>query len=282
MTRWLVTGAGGQLGRALLEELHDRDALGVRHADLDVSDSAAVDSLISRVHPDVVINAAAFTKVDVAESEESAAYAVNAIGAGVVARACTKQGARLIHISTDYVFEGNAKIPYDESSPTGPRTAYGRTKLAGEKEVLTSGDHVVVRTAWLFSRWDGNFVTTMRRAAAGNGPIRVVHDQRGSPTSAHDLSRSLVALAEAGVDGGIYHAVNSDEATWYELARAVFERCGAQADRVEPVSTSEFPRPAARPAFSVLSSVRWEKTRIAPLRPWSEALADVLVERLSA
>jgi dTDP-4-dehydrorhamnose reductase len=275
LSRWLVTGAGGQLGRDLVEVLAGRDVVAATRADLDIADPGAVDALLDRAHPQVVLNAAAYTDVDRAESEESVARRVNAVGPAVLAAACARTGAALVHVSTDYVFDGSARRPYPEDAPVCPTGAYGRTKAAGERAVLDSPVHgYVVRTAWVYGAHGSNFVKTMVRLAGARATVDVVDDQRGSPTWSYQLAHGLVSLADRLPPPGIYHATSGGEVSWYGFARAIFEELGADPDRVHPTTTELFPRPAARPAFSALSTRRWRDAGLAELPFWREALAD--------
>jgi dTDP-4-dehydrorhamnose reductase len=278
--RALVVGAAGQLGTDLLAALGP-SARGLTRADLDVTDGAAVRRAVGDwalavrdlAGPRAVFNAAAWTNVDLAETEEEAAYTVNATAPAHLALAAESVGARLVHVSTDYVFAGDATAPYEVAAPTGPRSAYGRTKLAGEQAVLAASPAAyVVRTAWVYGATGGNFVKTMARLERERETVSVVDDQRGSPTWSRDLAHGLVELARLAPEPGIYHCTNAGETSWYEFARAVFEELGADPDRVRPCSTEEFPRPAPRPAYSVLSDRAWRAAGLAPLRPWREAL----------
>jgi len=274
--RWLVIGAAGQLGTDLLRVLADRpdiEAIGLTRADLDATDQVAVAKAMADVSPAVVLNAAAYTAVDAAESDEAAAYAANAGAPGVLAAAAGLAGARLVHVSTDYVFAGDASTPYDEDAPTEPRSAYGRTKLAGEKAVLAAlPEAYVVRTAWVYGETGANFVKTMARLERDHETVSVVDDQRGSPTWSRDLAGGLVALADSRSAGGIYHCTNSGETTWFGFTRAIFEELGADPARVLPTTSDAFPRPAPRPAYSVLGDRRWRATGLPTMRPWREAL----------
>lgn len=261
----------------------DRDVLALTSAECDITDPAAPAAVI--VAGDVVINCAAYTKVDAAESDESRAHAVNAAGPGHLARACAQAGAALIHISTDYVFDGDfgggPPRPYEIDDETGPRSVYGRTKLAGERAVLDAlpGAHVV-RTAWVYEGADGDdFVAAMRRKVAGTEPVEVVADQIGSPTFVGDLVAALLQIADGGVTGPLLHAVNSGPASRFELARGVFEVVGADPQRVQPVGSDRHPRPAPRPAYSALASDRSTAAGLPPPRPWQEALASALSGR---
>jgi dTDP-4-dehydrorhamnose reductase len=235
---------------------------------------------------DVVVNCAAYTNVDGAESDESGAYAVNATGPENLARACARAGAQLIHVSTDYVFsgdfsglsEGAVPRPYKPSDEPAPRGVYARSKLAGEQAVLAAlPEAVVVRTAWVYTGGAGkDFVAVMQRLAAGDGPIDVVDDQTGSPTYVADLATALLEVADAGVRGRILHATNEGAVSRFGQARAVFEECGADPQRVRPVSSARFPRPAPRPCYSALSGQEWAAAGLTPLRPWRSALVAAL------
>ncbi len=278
VTNILLTGARGQLGTRIdalaTSAGHTVTAVGSR--ELDITDSRAVDDFVS---PDsVLINCAAYTAVDAAETDQEAARAVNEIGPRNLAQACARAGSRLIHVSTDYVFPGDASSPYDVDAPTGPATVYGRTKLDGEIAVRESGaDAAVVRTAWVYSGVGTDFVATMRRLEAEREFVNVVDDQIGSPTYSVDLAGGIVELALLDFTGAsTFHVTNGGQASWYELARAVFEEIGADPARVRPCSSAEFVRPAPRPAYSVLSERAWVTAGMTPLRPWREALHAAL------
>jgi len=273
--RWLVVGAGGQLGSDLLLALEGQDVVGLTRADLDVADGDAVARAVTAVVPSVIVNAAAYTAVDAAESDESNASVANAIAPKLLAAAAAKAGARFVHVSTDYVFAGDATTPYDEAAPTAPQSAYGRTKLEGERAVLRElPDAYVVRTAWVYGAVGNNFVKTMARLEHDRETVSVVDDQRGSPTWSYDLARGLVALGTSSAPGGIYHCTNAGETTWFGLARAIFEELGADPDRVLPTTTAAFPRPAPRPAYSVLGNRRWLEAGLEPLPHWRDALHE--------
>ena len=286
--RWLIVGARGMLGR-------DLDALlttqGVEHtapgrAELDLSDAAAVKDAVAG--HDVVVNAAAWTNVDGAETHEAEASAINGEAVRGLARACAAAGARLLHPSTDYVFPGDATAPIREDAPTSPLNAYGRSKLIGERAVLefTPETGYVVRTAWLYGRHNKNFVDTMLRLAGERESVNVVDDQRGQPTSTVALSRQLLALGRAALAGrapaGVYHGTCAGETTWCGLAKAAFELTGLDPARVHPITSDQFPTPAARPAYSVLGHERWAAAGLAPMPHWREALAEYLGERAAA
>ena len=278
--RLLVTGAGGQLGADLLRVARGHEVVGPTRAELDVTDPAAVERVIKEVRPDAVLNAAAYTAVDAAETDEATAAAVNAEAPAMLARACALHGAGLVHVSTDYVFAGDADTPYPVDAPVGPRSAYGRTKLAGERAVreLLPERSWVVRTAWVYGASGGNFVRTMARLESTRDTVEVVDDQRGSPTWSGDLAGGLLALVEGGPAPGVYHCTNAGETTWYGLARAVFEELGADPERVRPTTTAAFPRPAPRPAYSVLSPVAWLAAGLPAPRPWRDALHAAFAE----
>ncbi|KRE43803.1 dTDP-4-dehydrorhamnose reductase [Knoellia sp. Soil729] len=273
MARWLVTGAGGMLAHDLLPRLtaagHEVTAL--RRPDLDVTDAAACASAVDG--HDVVANLAAWTAVDDAETHEADAFAVNAVGAANLASACARTGSRLVHVSTDYVFSGDATTPYAVDAPIAPRSAYGRTKAAGEWAVLAHcPSALVVRTAWLYGAGGSNFAATMARLAGERETLSVVDDQRGQPTWTGDLADALVRLVDTEAAGGLWHGTNGGETTWFGFARAIFEELGLDPERVTPTTTDAFPRPAARPAYSVLDHARWEEAGLEPLPDWRDAL----------
>lgn len=273
MTRYLVTGAGGMLGRDLLHILRDRDVVPLDRVALDVTDQTAVHEQVAGF--DVVINAAAYTKVDDAETHEAEAHAINAVGAANLAAAAGVSGARFVQVSTDYVFDGTATSPYPEDAPRHPVSAYGRTKAEGEVLALAANPNtVIVRTAWLYGEHGPNFAKTMLRLAQDRPTVSVVDDQRGQPTWTRDLARQIVLLLDAAVPAGIYHGTNGGETTWHGFARAIFEHAGYDPSRVQPTTSAEFVRPAPRPAYSVLGHDRWSQVGLAPMRPWQDALDE--------
>jgi dTDP-4-dehydrorhamnose reductase len=280
MTRWLVTGAGGMLGLDLqvalaLSGLSGKDVKGLKHADLDITDRNAVREAVRGF--DVVVNAAAYTAVDDAESHEAQAFAVNAVGAANVAAACREVGARLVHVSTDYVFSGDATDPYAEDAPLAPRSAYGRTKAAGEWAVESHCPQAwIVRTAWLYGGGGPNFVKTMARLAGEQETLRVVDDQRGQPTWTMDVADAILRLVDGGAPFGVWHATSQGETTWNGFAREIFTLLGLDPARVQPTTTDQFPRPAPRPAYSVLGHDAWRMARIARLPDWRTSLATAL------
>jgi dTDP-4-dehydrorhamnose reductase len=247
--------------------------------DLDITDSKIVSDFIAQNLPNVIVNCAAWTDVDGAESNEEAASKVNGQGPENLAGAAGNIGAKLIHVSTDYVFSGESQRPFEIDNQIDPQSAYGRTKADGEKKVLTiyPENSYVVRTAWLYSAKGKNFAKTMTRLALyGDGEVRVVDDQIGQPTSAVDLAQQIVDLGLDLAPAGIYHGTNGGQASWFEFAQEIFSFAGADLNRVLPVSSSEYPRPAKRPSYSVLSHQEWSKTSIAPMRDWKIALASVM------
>jgi dTDP-4-dehydrorhamnose reductase len=284
---WLITGGSGQLGIAVSQELGER---GISfHAwgsqDLDIAKGPIVRDVVSQLSPKVIINCAAWTDVDAAESNEPQASRVNRDGAENVAMAAKNCGAKLIHLSTDYVFSGESETPWQVDSRIDPQSAYGRTKAEGESRVLATypENSSIVRTAWLYSPWGKNFAKTMTRLALnGESEVRVVNDQMGQPTSAMDLAKQLVELGLSNSPAGVYHGTNSGQATWFEFAQEIFKLAGADVGRVIPVSSSEYPRPAKRPSYSVLSHDAWANTAVKPLRDWRIALEEVMPAIISA
>jgi dTDP-4-dehydrorhamnose reductase len=274
---WLVTGAKGQLGTDLLGVLADAGVTRVTALDLpelDITDAAAAEKAVAG--HDLVVNVAAWTAVDAAEAQEPAAFTVNAVGPANLARACAAHGARMLHVSTDYVFPGDAMSPYGENDLPAPKSAYGRTKVAGEWAVRAElpGRYWIVRTAWLYGAAGKNFVKTMARLQRERDTVTVVDDQRGQPTWSLDLARAMVSLVAADAPAGIYHGTSSGEATWFDLARLVFELAGADPQRVQPISSDQFPSPTARPAYSVLGHDAWAAAGLAPIRAWDDALRE--------
>ncbi|MER7108131.1 dTDP-4-dehydrorhamnose reductase [Streptomyces sp. NPDC000229] len=270
---WVVTGAGGMLGRDVLRCAGD-DTVGLTRRDLDVTDRGAVLAALRALRPSVVVNCAAWTAVDDAETREADALAVNGTAVRYLAEACAEVRCALVHVSTDYVFDGHARVPYAECAVPGPRTAYGRTKLVGERAVLEALPErgYVVRTAWLYGAGGGNFVRTIMRLEASRDAVDVVADERGQPTWSADVAGRLVRLV--GAPPGIYHATNGGDGTWYDLARETFRLLGADPARVRPTTSASYPRPAPRPAYSVLGHARWREADLPPLRDWREALPE--------
>jgi dTDP-4-dehydrorhamnose reductase len=291
MTSVLITGAHGQLGSDLVAAAAAAGipAQAFGSSELDITDPDAVDTALTafaRIATAddvsgraVVINAAAYTAVDDAEADPDAAYAVNAAGPTHLAQSAGRLGLGLIQVSTDYVFPGDATRPYEIDDPTGPNSVYGASKLAGELAVLESHPEAhVVRTAWVWGTTGSNFVKTMARLEAARPTVSVVDDQRGTPTFAADLAVGLLELAAADLPGGVLHATNAGETTWFDFARAIFVEVGADPERVQPTTTANFPRPAPRPAYSVLSPSAWVGAGLTPLRGWREALTAAFAQ----
>jgi dTDP-4-dehydrorhamnose reductase len=273
MTSYLITGASGMLGSDLQDALAGRTVTALSRAQLDITDLEAVRRAVDG--HDVVINTAAYTKVDDAESHEAEAFAVNATGAENLAMATMKHGARLVQLSTDYVFDGSATSPYREDTALNPISAYGRTKAEGERLAVQANPNTyIVRTAWLYGANGPNFARTMLRLAASHDTVSVVTDQLGQPTWTLDLARQIVALTDSDAPAGVYHATNSGEASWFDFARAVFDEAGLNPDRVTPTDSSQFVRPAPRPAYSVLGHDTWRLAGLSSPRDWREALAE--------
>ncbi|KTR39796.1 dTDP-4-dehydrorhamnose reductase [Curtobacterium oceanosedimentum] len=272
MTRYLITGAAGMLGRDLQDALAGRDVTALGRADLDVTDAAAVVAAVAG--HDVVINSAAYTKVDDAESHEDDAYAVNARGPAVLATATSAAGAKLVHVSTDYVFDGTGTAPYAEDAPLAPLGAYGRTKAAGEEAIrATAPDSSwIVRAAWLYGAHGPNFAKTMVRLAGSHETVSVVTDQVGQPTWTGDLASQIVAMLDAEVPAGTYHGTNGGQGSWFDFTKAIFAEVGLDPERVLPTDSAAFVRPAPRPAYSVLGHDAWSRAGLAPMRDWREAL----------
>jgi len=248
---------------------------GLARRDLDVTDAAAIEDAFARARPDVVVNCAAWTAVDDAETHEAEALTVNGRGPASLAAACASSGARLVQVSTDYVFDGTARQPYPEDAVPAPQTAYGRTKLAGEEAVLGQlGDAgYVVRTAWLYGAAGPNFVRTMIRLERLRPGVAVVDDQYGQPTWTADVASQIVALIQSAAAPGVYHATSSGQTTWCGLAREVFRLVGADPARVGPITSEMLDRPTPRPGYSVLGHERWAKAGLAPIGDWKVSLS---------
>ena len=276
----LLAGAGGQLGRDLQPALAGTDLHPFDHRQLDITDAGAVEAAVERVRPDWVINAAAFNDVDGAEQAEDQAFAVNAAGAGNLAEAAARVGAAILHISTDYVFDGTKGSPYTEDDEPNPLSVYARSKYEGEQRVLGSGASAcVLRTAWLYG-WQGkNFVKAILAAAERGGPIRVVADQVGSPTATRDLAEAIAGLIQTPhPQSPLFHVVNAGACSRFEFARAIVGGRVA----VEPITTEQSGRLARRPAYSALSSSRWPATGLPALSGWETALVRFLSEKQAA
>lgn len=284
---WLITGGAGQLGIAASKELSERGILFQAWGSqvLDITKGPIVRDFVSKLSPNVIINCAAWTDVDGAETNELQASRVNGDGAENLAIAAKICGAKLIHVSTDYVFSGEGKSPWRINDPVEPQSAYGRTKAEGESRVRKAypEDSWIVRTAWLYSPWGKNFAKTMTRLALdGDSEVRVVNDQIGQPTSASDLAKQLIELGLSRSPSGIYHGTNSGEGTWFKFAQEIFELSGADVNRVIPITSRESSRLAKRPTYSVLAHDEWGKTVVQPMRDWQIALKDAMPAIISA
>jgi dTDP-4-dehydrorhamnose reductase len=260
------------LGRDLQHALAGRDVTALARGDLDITDAAAVETAVA--DHDIVINAAAYTKVDDAESHEDDAYAVNAIGAQNLALATVQAGTRLVHVSTDYVFDGEATTPYAEETRVDPKNAYGRTKAAGEGFVrsIAPNSSYIVRTAWIYGAHGPNFAKTMLRLAGSHDTVSVVTDQVGQPTWTSDLAQQIVAMLDLNAPAGIYHGTNAGQGSWFDFTKAIFAEAGLDPERVLPTVSSAFVRPAPRPSYSVLGHDAWSHAGLASMRCWREAL----------
>ena len=274
--RILVTGAGGMLGRDLVTVLSTGgdEVTSVKRGELDITDAGAVSAAVPG--HDVVVNAAAWTDVDGAEEHEAEATRVNGLGPELLAAACAESGARLVHVSTDYVFDGGATSPYPEDATLAPRSAYGRSKAAGENAVraLLPGSSYVVRTAWLYGEHGSSFVRTMAGLEASRDTLEVVDDQVGAPTWTREVAAAVQRLVISDAPAGTYHATAAGQTSWFGLARAVFEELGADPSRVRPTTTDKFPRPAPRPAYSVLGHNAWQRAGLEPLGDWRPMLTE--------
>lgn len=277
MSGILVTGAGGMLGRDVLDAAtrSGTEAHGLTRSELDITDASAVKAAVAALQPDVIVNCAAWTDVDGAESAEAEALAINGTGAGVLAEA----GPKLVHVSTDYVFDGAKSGPYVEDDPVAPKSAYGRTKLAGERLVAAADpQHAICRTAWLFGVGGPNFVETMLRLADERGAVSVVDDQVGCPTWTAHLAEALIQLALSPDAGGIHHLAGSGSTSWHGFAKEIFDRTGTDCE-LTAVTSEQFTRPAQRPANSVLATTRTDTPR---LPDWREGLDGYLAARPAA
>ncbi|GIU83762.1 MAG: NAD(P)-dependent oxidoreductase [Acidimicrobiales bacterium] len=282
--RVVVTGAAGQLGSELVREFADYDLLALDRAAVDVTDRDQVFGAILSSQPDVVVHPAAWTDVDGCELDPDRAYKVNALGTRLVSQAAALAGAHIVYVSTDYVFDGTKADPYHEWDQPNPLSVYGRSKLAGEREALEmAGPRAcVVRTSWVCGRVGRNMVKTVLRLASEAGPLRFVDDQRGCPTFAEDLAHKIRQLAVARV-AGVVHVTNQGAVSWYEFARAVLEAAGQDPDRVEPIKTADLdpPRPAPRPANSVLRNFVLEQMGFGLLPEFGESLERLVVQLLA-
>lgn len=285
----LITGANGQLGHEMRNVLAGdqrfnaifTDVAGDDITRLDITDEAAVEHIVADNGITVIVNCVAYTAVDAAEDDEARAALLNADAVGILARVAKRHGARMVHVSTDYVFDGNACIPYTEDMPTCPQSAYGRTKLAGERQLLdTLGDDaVILRTAWLYSPYGKNFVKTMLMLGKTKPALKVVFDQVGSPTCARDLARAIVTVITADEwHPGIYHYSNEGVISWYDFTLAIHRIAGITGCDVQPCHSDEFPAKAHRPAYSVLDKTRFKTTFGVKVPYWQDSLCETLQE----
>lgn len=274
MTRVVITGGGGMLGRDLAHVFADLNPVVLDRSQLDITDEQAVREAL--LPGDTVINAAAYTQVDRAEEEPDLAMAINANGPRHLAQALKDLGGTLIQVSTDYVFDGTATTPYPEDAPRRPVSAYGRSKAAGEEAVLAilPERSAIVRTAWLYGEHGNSFPRTMLALAKTRETVSVVSDQVGQPTWTGDLAVQIRRLVEAGVPSGIFHGTNTGQTSWWNFARTIFSHAGLDPERVLQTTSAEFVRPAPRPTWSVLGHDAWERAGIPPMRPWEEAFAE--------
>lgn len=276
----LVTGASGQLGQALkaLSERCDNLTFVFKtSAEADITDRQQLEQVFNEVKPDFSINAAAYTAVDKAESEPERAYAINVTGAKNLAEVCLQFNTTLLHISTDFVFDGNKDTPYTEDDATNPQGVYGKTKREGEQEIAKIlPQHYIIRTSWLYSEYGNNFMKTMLRLAAERDKLGVVNDQTGTPTNANDLAEALLQIITRGKKAyGIYHYSNEGVATWYEFAGEIFRINNVLID-LQPIPTSAYPTPAKRPAYSVMDKSRIKEVFGLDIKGWQDSLAAVL------
>ena len=283
----LITGANGQLGHEMRNVLAGNqrfhavftDVAGDDITTLDITDEDAVEMMVADKAIDFIVNCAAYTAVDAAEDNEPLAARLNADAVGILARVAKRHGARMVHISTDYVFDGQSCIPYTEEMPTCPQSAYGRTKLDGERQLLNAlgDDAVILRTAWLYSPYGKNFVKTMLSLGKDKPALKVVFDQVGSPTCAHDLASAIVTVLSAEQwHGGIYHFSNEGVISWYDFTKAIHLLAGITTCDVQPCHSDEFPAKAHRPAYSVLDKTKFKTTFGVTVPYWLDSLKETL------
>ena len=279
--KWLIAGANGQLGRCLQKTLdsHGIDFVALSRSDLDVTNIGQVKELVNSTKPDVVINASAYTNVEQAEIDSDEAFQVNQSGAANLAIASRSVNAKLVHFSTDYVFAGNSNSPWQANDLTEPISIYGKSKLAGEVEIINEYPErsLIIRTAWLYSPYGKNFYKTMlTKALNSDESVRVVNDQQGQPTSALDLAALTVNAVTENVTSGVFHGTNAGSCSWFEFAQYIFEIAGEDSARVTPVLSAEFTTKVQRPKYSVLDNEKWSEFGIAPLGPWKDSVQKAL------
>lgn len=294
--RVLLFGSNGQVGHALAglaqsnHQSHKTSPsqwIPLTRQDCDLADAASIRAAVERLRPDAIVNAAAYTAVDKAESDREACYRVNANAPGVMAAAAARVGAKLIHYSTDYVFDGTKGIPYTEQDPTGPRNVYGAAKLAGEQAVLDDyPEALILRTSWVYSSHGANFLKTMLRLGSERPELRIVADQHGAPTSAESIAAAtwrILEMAEQGRwSGGVHHMTAAGETTWYDFATAIFARAAVKTPKLIPITTADYPTPAVRPAYSVLSNDKFAHAFGFRLPHWQQQLDQVMAVRQTA
>ena len=289
----LITGANGQLGHEMRNALSGDQRFNAVYTDvagdntvmLDITDEAAVEQMVADHGINIIVNCAAYTAVDAAEDNEPLAARLNTDAVGILARTAKRHGARMIHVSTDYVFDGQACIPYTEEMPTCPQTAYGRTKLDGERQLLDSlgDDAVILRTAWLYSPYGKNFVKTMITLGKDRPALKVVFDQVGSPTCAHDLAQAIITVMSADRwHGGIYHFSNEGVISWYDFTLAIHRLAGITTCDVQPCHSDEFPAKAHRPAYSVLDKTKFKTTFGVSVPYWLDSLQETIKQLLTS
>ena len=285
--KWLISGANGQLGRCLQKMLDVKgiDYVALSRADLDVTNIGQVEKLVNSTKPDVVINAAAYTNVEQAEIDSDEAFKVNQLGAANLAIASRSVNAKLVHFSTDYVFAGNGNSPWKVNDLTEPLSIYGKSKLAGEVEILKEYPEksLIIRTAWLCSPYGKNFYKTMlTKALNGYERVRVVNDQQGQPTSASDLAELTLNAVAKNVASGVFHGTNAGSCSWFEFAQYIFEIVGADPARVTPVLSSEFATKVQRPKYSVLDNKKWSEFGLVPLGHWKDSVKKALPDMMQS
>jgi dTDP-4-dehydrorhamnose reductase len=283
--KWLIAGANGQLGRCLQKTLDYRgiDFVALSRSDLDVTNIGQVKELVNSTKPDVVINASAYTNVEQAEIDSDEAFQVNQLGAANLAIASRSINAKLVHFSTDYAFAGKGNLPWQTNDLTEPISIYGKSKLAGEVEVLNEYPEksLIIRTAWLYSPYGKNFYKTMlTKALNGDEGVRVVNDQQGQPTNAFDLAELTVNAVTKNVASGVFHGTNAGSCSWFEFAKYIFEIAGSDPARVTPVLSSEFANKVQRPKYSVLDNQKWLEFGIVPLGPWKDSVQKMLPDMM--
>lgn len=276
----IVTGSNGQLGSELKDlsvSLPDFEWIFTTRENLNLAKEADIQKLFEQYQPAWFVNCAAYTLVDKAESEKEESLAANAVAPGLIAKECAKNGTKLIHVSTDYVFHGDGTKPYQPEDPTNPVNFYGETKLQGEQNALSNNpETIIIRTSWVYSSYGKNFVKTMRNLMASRSDLNVVADQKGTPTYAKDLAQAIISIIQSSAQTwGVYHFSNAGEITWFDFAEAIRDISLLDCD-VHPIPTTDFPTPAKRPAYSVLDKSKIEENYAVVLRDWKESLTECI------